>query len=320
MARFGMLGAAGYVAPRHMKAIGETGNTLVAACDPYDGVGILDRHFPDCRFFTEVERFDRHLEKLRRRDEGVEYISICSPNYLHDAHCRLAMRVDAHAICEKPLVISPWNLDQLEQLEQDYGRRIYTVLQLRLHTAVQALKAELARRSASTQDKVDVELTYITRRGPWYHQSWKGSPSKSGTLTMNIGIHFFDLLLWLFGAVESSAVHHRDERRVAGYLELERARVRWMLSVAREDLPPGWLASGKHAYRALQMDDLAFDFSTGFDDLHTKVYADLLAGGGYGIADARPSINLVHAIRNAEIQGVDVLAHPALRGEGLFAS
>lgn len=317
MARFGMLGAAGYVAPRHMKAIRDTGHTLVAACDPYDGVGVLDRHFPDCRFFTEVERFDRHLEKLRRRDEGVDYISICSPNYLHDAHCRLAMRVDAHAICEKPLVISPWNLEQLEQLEQEYGRRIYTVLQLRLHTAVQALKTELARRPAD--EKVDVELTYITRRGPWYHHSWKGDPAKSGTLAMNIGIHFFDLLLWLFGGVEKTAVHHRDERRVAGYLELEGARVRWMLSVAREDLPPGWLESGKHAYRALQMDDLAFDFSTGFDDLHTRVYADLLAGGGYGVADARPSINLVHAIRNADLATIDALAHPAMRGAGVFS-
>lgn len=315
MARFGMLGAAGYVAPRHMKAIRDTGNTLMAACDPYDGVGVLDRHFPDCRFFTEVERFDRHLEKLRRRDEGVEYISICSPNYLHDAHCRLAMRVAAHAICEKPLVISPWNLEQLEQLEQDYGRRIYTVLQLRLHTAVQALQAQLAKPRA---DKVDVELTYITRRGPWYHHSWKGDPSKSGTLAMNIGIHFFDLLLWLFGGIEKVVVHHRDERRVSGYLELERARVRWMLSVAREDLPPGWLESGKHAYRALRMDELEFDFSTGFDDLHTRVYADLLDGGGYGIADAKPSINLVHAIRNADLSAIDAAAHPAMRGTGVF--
>ena len=317
MARFGMLGAAGYVAPRHMKAIRDTGNTLMAACDPYDGVGVLDRHFPDCRYFTEVERFDRHLEKLRRRGEGVEYISVCSPNYLHDAHCRLAMRVAAHAICEKPLVISPWNLEQLEQLEQDYGRRIYTVLQLRLHTAVQALQAALATPRA---DKVDVELTYITRRGPWYHQSWKGDPAKSGTLAMNIGIHFFDLLLWLFGGVEKVVVHHRDERRASGYLELERARVRWMLSVAREDLPPGWLESGKHAYRALQMDELEFDFSTGFDDLHTRVYADLLGGGGYGIADAKPSINLVHAIRNADLSAIDATAHPAMRGAGVFKS
>ncbi|MEZ4471756.1 MAG: Gfo/Idh/MocA family oxidoreductase [bacterium] len=312
MKRFGMLGAAGFVAPRHMKAIRETGNELVAACDPYDGVGVLDRYFPDCRFFTEVERFDRHLEKLRRRtgEKPVEYISICSPNYLHDAHCRLALRVHAHALCEKPLVISPWNLDQLLQLEAEYGRRIYTVLQLRLHPAVQALKARLAEQRG---ERLDVVLTYVTRRGPWYHHSWKGDAEKSGSLPMNIGIHFFDLLLWLFGPVERSAVHLQDDRRVAGTLELPAARVRWFLSVAYEDLPEETRARGQHALRALTLGDQAFDFSTGFDDLHTRVYEDVLSGGGFGVQDARPSIELVHEIRNTPTSSAGTDGHPLLR-------
>ena len=205
MKNFGMLGAAGFVAPRHMKAVHQTGNRLVAACDPYDGVGVLDRYFPECRFFTEVERFDRHLEKLRRRgpQDAVDYISICSPNYLHDAHCRLAMRLNAEAICEKPLVISPWNLDQLAQLEEEYKGRIYTILQLRLHAEAQRLKALV---EASPNQRFQCDLVYITRRGPWYHQSWKGIAVKSGGLSMNIGIHFFDLLIWLFGGVQRSEV------------------------------------------------------------------------------------------------------------------
>lgn len=310
--RFALIGAAGYVAPRHMKAINDTGNTLVAALDPYDGVGILDRYAPECRFFTEVERFDRHLEKLRRRDQAVDYVSICSPNYLHDAHCRLAMRVDAHAICEKPLVISPWNLDQLAQIEQENGAKVYNVLQLRLHDEVQRLKAEVER---GQREKVDIDLTYITRRGPWYHHSWKGHPAKSGTLAMNIGIHFFDMLLWLFGPVQRSLVHLREEKRISGFLDLEWARVRWFLSIDVNDLPEGWLASGKHAYRALKLGEFGeFDFSTGFDDLHTKVYRDILSGGGYGIEEARPSIELVHTIRHddlASATGGEV--HPWLR-------
>ncbi len=311
MKRFAMLGAAGYVAPRHMKAIHDTGNQLVAACDPYDGVGILDRYFPDCRFFTEVERFDRHLEKLRRRDEPVDLVSICSPNYLHDAHCRLALRVGADAICEKPLVISPWNLDQLVQIEQEHGRRIYTVLQLRLHESVRRLKQELE--AQPDRERTEIELTYVTRRGPWYHHSWKGSPEKSGTLAMNIGIHFFDMLLWLFGEAHESVVHLREETRLAGVLELEWARVRWFLSVDIKDLPDGWLAAGKHAWRALRMGADEFDFSVGFDDLHTRVYADVLAGGGYGIDDARASIALVHDIRTRELTPPDERVHPALK-------
>ena len=310
MKRFALIGAAGYVAPRHMKAIYDTGNSMVAACDPYDGVGVIDRYFPDCRFFTEVERFDRHLEKLRRADDPVDYVGICSPNYLHDAHCRLAMRVGADAICEKPLVISPWNLDQLAQIEQETGRRIYNVLQLRLHRAVKRLKAELAARPS--RERVDVELTYVTRRGPWYLQSWKGSPAKSGTLAMNIGIHFFDLLLWLFGPVQESVVHLRGDTHLSGVLELEWARVRWFLSVDVADLPEGWLAEGRYAQRALRMGEDEFDFSTGFDDLHTRVYEEVLAGRGSGVEDARPSIDLVHRIRVDELTSPDERAHPKL--------
>lgn len=300
MRRFALLGAAGYVAPRHLAAIHRTGNTLVAACDPYDGVGVLDRYFPDCRFFTEVERFDRHLEKLRRRpdEQHIEYLSITTPNYLHDAHCRLALRVHADAICEKPLVISPWNLDQLAQLEAEYARRIHTVLQLRLHPEAQRLRAELA---AKDDGPVDVELTYITRRGPWYHQSWKGQAEKSGGLAMNIGIHFFDLLIWLFGAVDRSAVHVREADVMRGTLELARARVRWHLSIRREDLPPGHLERGLHAHRRLRLGDAEFDFSAGFDDLHTESYAEILAGRGFGVEDARPSVELVHRIRTAKL-------------------
>ena len=312
--RFAMLGAAGFIAPRHMKAIHEIGNVLVAACDPYDGVGILDRYFPECRFFTEVERFDRHLEKLRRRapDERAELVTICTPNYLHDAHCRLALRVGADALCEKPLVISPWNLDQLREMEEEHGGRIYTVLQLRLHENVRRLKAQLD--ASPRRDKVDIELTYVTRRGPWYHQSWKGNAERSGTLAMNIGIHFFDMLIWLFGPVEHSEVHVRTPTRLAGYVELEGARVRWFLSIEVGDLPAGFLAAGKHAHRGLLLDGQEFDFSTGFDDLHTKVYQDVLNGGGYGIEDARASIELVHRVRTAELSSMGATAHPRVRG------
>ena len=300
MKRFAMLGAAGFVAPRHLKAIHQTGNRLIAACDPYDGVGILDRFFPECRFFTEFERFDRHLEKLRRKEpeSAVDYLSICSPNYLHDAHCRLALRLHASAICEKPLVISPWNLDQLEQIEAEYGGKIYTVLQLRLHPEAQRLKAAI---ESGTGERLQCSLQYVTRRGAWYDQSWKGRENKSGGLAMNIGIHFFDLLIWLFGSVQTSKVLVREDRRLQGVLELERADVRWNLSIEIDDLPEGHLEKGLHAHRALTIGEDAFDFSSGFDDLHTRVYEDILSGGGFSIEDARPSIELVHRIRQCDL-------------------
>ncbi|MBN1557358.1 MAG: Gfo/Idh/MocA family oxidoreductase, partial [Lentisphaerae bacterium] len=301
MANFALIGAAGFVAPRHMRAIRETGNRLVAASDPHDSVGVIDSYFPEARFFTEIERFDRHLEKLRRRsdEERAHYISICSPNYLHDAHVRLALRLGAHAVCEKPLVINPWNLDQLAELEQEHGARVYTVLQLRHLPALRTLKTQIEK--GALTGRADVVLTYITRRGAWYGISWKGAEEKSGGLAMNIGIHFFDLVLWLFGEAEASAVHVRQTDKMAGVLELERARVRWFLSVDEGDLPDAVRRDGRHACRSLCVDGEEIEFSSGFEALHTRVYEGVLAGTGPGIAEARPSIQLVYDIRRAEM-------------------
>lgn len=309
---FALIGVAGFIAPKHLKAIRDTGNTLVAAMDPHDSVGILDSFFPQARFFTEIERFDRFLEKQRRDKAAkpVEYVTICSPNYLHDAHVRLALRVRAHAICEKPLVINPWNLDQLAELEDESWCRVYTVLQLRMHPAVQALKKKLDAESHPTRR--DVCLTYITRRGAWYHHAWKGSEEKSGGLVMNIGIHFFDLLLWLFGPVQRSLVHQSTPSRAAGCLELQRARVRWLLSIDANDLPAEVRKKGGHAHRAITVDGEELDLSPGFTDLHTEVYRDILAGGGFGIEDARPAIELVHLVRYSREAPTNGLAHPLL--------
>jgi len=291
--RFALLGAAGFVAPRHMRAIHDTGHALVAACDPYDGVGVIDRWAPEARFFTEVERFDRHLEKLRRAGEGVDFVSVCTPNYLHDAHCRLAMRVGADVICEKPLVTSPWNLDQLAQIETETGQRVYTVLQLRHHEAVRELKSSLLARGP-LEKRLKVRLDYVTRRGAWYHQSWKGNLEKSGGVAMNIGIHFFDLLLWLFGSCSGFSVA-ASRSWARGTLSLENADVAWNLSVDAADLPEGCVS---HAHRSLTIEgEPPFDFSTGFDDLHTRVYESMLAGHGYGIEAARPAVELAHRIR-----------------------
>jgi len=302
---FAITGVAGYVAPRHLKAIRDTGNTLIAACDPHDSVGVLDHYFNDVSFFTEFERFDRHLEKLRRRDENdrVHYVSICTPNHLHDAHIRLALRIGANAICEKPIVINPWNLDALEDLEKETGGSVNTILQLRVHPSLVALKETLSRFSG--ERKFDVELRYITGRGKWYHYSWKGVDERSGGVVTNIGVHFFDLLLWLFGTVQESRVHVRDAVRAAGIIELERARVRWFLSIDRNDLPNG--INGKEAatFRSIRVDGEEIEFTDGFVDLHTKVYEETLAGRGFGIADARPSIELVHAIRTAAFDPVE---------------
>lgn len=313
MSNFALVGVAGFVAPRHLKAIADTGNTLIAAVDPHDSVGIIDRYFPDAAFFTEVERFDRFLEKRRRGSEAdrVHYLSICSPNYLHDAHVRLALRVGAHAICEKPLVISPWNLDQLAALENEYGRRVFTVLQLRMLPKLRALHAAL--RAAPSEKRFDIELTYITARGRWYHASWKSVVEKSGGLALNIGVHFFDLLIWLYGAPRSSVVHLSKADKMSGVFELERATVRWFLSVDREDLPAAVRAEGKTAYRSLVANGQELEFSDGFPDLHTDVYRDVLEGGGFSIADVRPSIQLAHDIRTATVTPASSLAHPLAR-------
>jgi UDP-N-acetyl-2-amino-2-deoxyglucuronate dehydrogenase len=309
---FALIGVAGFIAPKHLKAIRDTGNRLIAAMDPHDSVGILDSYFPHARFFTEFERFDRFLEKQRRQKdaEPVEFLSVCSPNYLHDAHVRLALRVQAHAVCEKPLVINPWNLEQLSELEQEYQRRVYTVLQLRLHPAVQALKKAL--QAGQDRSRHDVCLTYITRRGAWYHHSWKGSEEKSGGLVMNIGIHFFDLLLWLFGPAQRTLLHQATPSRWAGCLELEAARVRWLLSIDVNDLPPEVRRKGGYAHRSITVDGEELDLSAGFTDLHTEVYRDILAGGGYGIEDARPAIDLVHLLRYSREAPANGLAHPLL--------
>ena len=312
MANFALIGTGGYVAPRHLEAIRDTGNKLVATTDPNDSVGVLDRYFPGVRFFTEIERFDRYLEKMRRRNEAerVNYITVCSPNYLHDAHVRLALRVQAHAICEKPLVINPWNLDQLKELEEEHGKRIYTVLQLRLHPSLIALKERI---DQTPDAHHEVELSYITRRGPWYHISWKGNEEKSGGVVMNIGIHFFDMLLWLFGDVERSHVHVRTKERVSGVLELNRASVRWYLSVDGNDLPEDSVKAGKPAFRSINIDGEEIEFSNVFTSLHTRVYEDILAGGGYGIDDARRSIELVHRIRHSQPDMTNGKRHRLLR-------
>lgn len=308
---FAIIGAAGFIAPKHMKAIKETGNVLVAAIDKHDSVGVIDSYFPDASFFTEPERFDRHLEKLRRKGDGsaVDFVSVCSPNYLHDAHCRLAMRVGAHAICEKPLVVNPWNIDQLRELQEEYQRRVYSVLQLRLHPAVKQLKES----AAASSEKADVCLTYVTRRGRWYHHSWKGDAEKSGGVAMNIGVHFFDFLLWVYGGVQRVQLHLDQPSRMSGVLELEKARVRWFLSVDEADLPAAVLAKGGYAFRSITTDGEELDLSAGFTDLHTEVYRDVLSGGGFGIDDAQPAIDLVYQLRNTLTVTPRDLAHPYLK-------
>lgn len=312
MKNFALIGAAGYVAPRHLKAISDTGNRLVAAVDPHDAVGLLDRYSFDVRFFTEIERFDRHLEKLRRGAEAeqVHYVSICSPNYLHDSHIRLALRAGAHAICEKPLVINPWNLDALRELEQETGRTVNTVLQLRLHPRLIELRTRIANEPPSRQ--YEVLLTYVTARGRWYDTSWKGSDERSGGLVTNIGIHLFDLLLWLFGPMETCEVHVRERRRMAGFLDLARARVRWFLSADVADLPFTPEPGLRTTFRSITLDGDTIEFSEGFGDLHTRVYEETLAGRGFGIGDSRPAIELSSRIRQAPVEPVASHLHPIL--------
>lgn len=310
---FALIGAGGYIAPRHLTAIRDVGATLISALDPNDSVGILDKFSFDTRFFTEFERFDRHAEKLRRRDEAerVHWVSICSPNYLHDAHIRFALRIGASAICEKPVVIEPWNLDALEELEAESGAVVRTVLQLRVHQQMVALRDQLIAEGGTRAREID--LTYITSRGRWYATSWKGQLDRSGGLATNIGIHFFDLLIWLFGAVQHLEVHVSTPNQVSGWLELERARVRWFLSIDRSDLPQEALSSGKTTYRSIKVDGTEIEFSDGFADLHTAVYRESLAGRGFSLADARPSVQLAHDIRKATPELVAGHRHPHLQ-------
>ncbi|MBA3010727.1 MAG: Gfo/Idh/MocA family oxidoreductase [Proteobacteria bacterium] len=296
MERFALIGAAGYVAPKHMKAIKETHNLLTAALDPNDSVGIIDNYFPGADFFTEFERFDRYIDKKRRKGEKIDYISICSPNYLHDAHIRFALRNNACAICEKPLVLNPWNIDGLEEIESETGARVYNILQLRHHPSLIELKRQV---DAQKKDrKYEIDLTYITSRGNWYSRSWKGYSEKSGGIATNIGIHFYDMLIWIFGAVQENEVHLFEADKSAGFLELENARVRWFLSVDEATLPGNIRAAGQRTYRSMTINGKEIEFSTGFTDLHTLSYEGILAGDGFGLQDARPSIETVYTIRN----------------------
>jgi UDP-N-acetyl-2-amino-2-deoxyglucuronate dehydrogenase len=316
---FAVTGVGGYIAPRHLKAIHETGNRLIAALDPHDAVGVLDRHAVDVRFFTDFERFDRHLSKLHRgpAEHRLDYLSVCSPNYLHDAHIRLALRLGANAICEKPLVINPWNLDALQELEQETGGRIATVLQLRVHPALIALRDQLA--SDTSGRRHQVVLSYVTARGPWYHVSWKGSEERSGGLATNIGVHFFDLLIWLFGGVRRTEVHVREQTRAAGFLELARADARWFLSVDRNDLPFAAKPGSLTTFRSITVNEQELEFTDGFADLHTRVYSEALAGRGFGVDDARPSIELVHKVRVEPLTRNAETMHPmAQRALGLL--
>lgn len=297
---FALIGAAGYIAPRHLKAIQDTQNTLIAALDKFDSVGIMDQYFPKADFFTEFERFDRHLEKLKRHQNiTLDYVSICSPNYLHDAHIRMALRSGAHAICEKPIVLNPWNIDALSAIEKESDGNIYTILQLRLHSAIIALKAKVV--SEVNKGKYDIDLTYITSRGKWYDNSWKGDESKSGGIATNIGVHFYDMLSWVFGDVQENIVHLREKHKASGYLEFENARVRWFLSIDENDLPQPVKEKGQRTFRSITIDNQELEFSAGFTELHTKSYQEILKGNGFGLADVRKSIEIVHDIRNASI-------------------
>ena len=296
MKNFALIGAGGYIAPRHMKAIKDTGNNLLAALDKHDSVGILDSYFPDTDFFTEFERFDRHLEKLKRQGIKTDYVSVCSPNYLHDAHIRFGLRIGADVICEKPIVLNPWNIDALLEIEKETGKNIYTILQLRLHPAIIALKEKIA--AAPSDKKYNINLQYITSRGHWYHTSWKGDISKSGGIATNIGVHFFDMLMWIFGAVKENNVMQHAAETASGNLVLEKATVNWMLSIDANTLPAEAKAAGKRTFRKLTIDDEAFEFSDGFTELHTKSYEEIIAGRGFAMSETKAAIQLVHEIRN----------------------
>lgn len=298
---FALTGIAGYIAPRHLKAIKDTGNNLIAAVDPHDSVGILDQYFPETSFFTEFERFDRHLEKLRREspNDKLDYLSICSPNHLHDAHIRLGLRLGTDVICEKPLVLNPWNLDILESLQDEFKQKIYTVLQLRVHPALIELKNKID--SDKSGKKKEVILTYITSRGNWYNFSWKGDVRKSGGVATNIGIHFFDLLMWFFGKPVHSEVYINQEDKMGGFIELPNANVKWFLSIDGNDLPKSAIDANQRTYRSILIDNQEVEFTQGFTDLHTAIYQNVLDGNGFGIEHARPSIELVHSIRNAKV-------------------
>ena len=311
MKTFGLIGAAGYIAPKHMSAIKATNSELIAAYDPNDSVGIIDSYFPNASFFTEFERFDRFVDKLRRQKEGIDFISICSPNYLHDSHIRFALRSGTHAICEKPLVLNPWNIDPLIEYEKETGKKVSTILQLRLHPSIVALKKKIDKSSQS--EKFDVDLTYITSRGKWYLQSWKGDENKSGGIATNIGVHFFDMLHFVFGSLQDNKVAMRDETKASGYLEYERARVRWFLSIDYLDIPKTARNAGARTYRSIKVNDSEIEFSVGFKDLHALSYQEILKGNGFGLEENRVAIETVAALRTCELRPTQD-RHPLLTG------
>ncbi|KOY50676.1 Gfo/Idh/MocA family protein [Polaribacter dokdonensis] len=298
MKNFGLIGAAGYIAPRHLRAIKETNNQLLCALDKFDSVGVLDQYFSEAHFFVEFERFDRHIEKLKRDGQFLDYISICTPNYLHDAHIRMALRAGADAICEKPLVLNPWNFDALQEIEKQYEKRIHTILQLRLHPSIIQLKERILKHNSKTKHEVD--LTYITSRGKWYDISWKGDEQKSGGVATNIGVHFFDMLSWIFGDVQEIETHLHEKHKASGYLEFENARVRWYLSIDANDLPKEIQEKQQRTFRSITVDGNELEFSNGFTDLHTLSYQEILKGNGFNLEEAKPSIEIIHTIRNQE--------------------
>jgi UDP-N-acetyl-2-amino-2-deoxyglucuronate dehydrogenase len=309
--KFALIGLGGYIAPRHLKAIKDTGNNLIAALDKSDSVGIIDSYFPDADFFTEFERFDRHIDKLKRKGEKIDFVSICSPNYLHDSHIRWALRSGANAICEKPLVLNPWNIDALEVIEKETGKKVYNILQLRLHPSTVALKEKVQKDLKQNPDKIyDIDLTYLTSRGNWYFASWKGDESKSGGIATNIGVHFYDMLSWIFGEVKENTVHLKTPYADAGYLKLKHANVRWFLSVKYDYIPNEIKAKNQRIYRSITVDGEEIEFSGGFTDLHTKSYEEILNGNGFGLSEARNSIEIVSTIRNLEPVGLKGDYHP----------
>lgn len=309
--KFALIGVAGYIAERHLRAIKDTGNTLVASLDKFDCVGKIDSYFPDSDFFTEYERFDRHIDKLKRKGKKIDYVSICTPNYLHDSHIRFALRQGAEAICEKPVVLNPWNIDALQEIEKETGKKVNNILQLRLHPSIIALKQKI---DQAPKDKVfDVDLTYITSRGNWYFISWKGNLEKSGGVATNIGVHFYDMLIWIFGDVKENIVHLSKDRKAAGYLKLEKANVRWFLSVDYQDLPQEIKQKGQRTYRSITVENEEIEFSGGFTDLHTQTYQQILAGKGFGLEETKKSIETVFQIRNASPVGLRGDYHPILK-------
>jgi len=310
--QFALIGAGGYIAPRHMRAIKDTGSVLAACLDKNDSVGVIDTYFPNADFFTEFERFDRHIEKLRRENgQKIDYVSICSPNYLHDAHVRFALRIDADAICEKPLVLNPWNIDALSEIAEETGRNVFAILQLRLHPAIVELKKKFE--ESHKDKKYDIDLAYIAPRGRWYMISWKGDVAKSGGVATNIGIHFFDMLQWIFGKVKYSIVHMSEQNKAAGFLELEKAHVRWFLSLDRNDLPIKRIETNPKPYRSITIDGQEMEFSDGFEDLHTKSYQNILGGYGFTMKDALPAIEIVSTIRHVQPIGLKGDYHPLLK-------